>query len=1033
MDETTATANTPQDYLNFLMEVLQKVQENPNPQLIYPFWAQNLDKLDDNFRQILDSWARDKLTQVTTEQADSIAADIVNFSNLIAQFPLGNIAANKEIAIAGYKIALNVFTFDAFPKKWAMTQNNLANAYIDRIRGDIAGNLEVAITCYREALKVRTFELFPYEWAMTQNNLSEAYRNRIGGDKADNLEQAIVACHEALKIRTFDTFPYEWAMTQNNLANAYLERIKGDKADNLEKAITAYTETLKVYTFEAFPQKWAMMQNNLAISYSKRIRGDKADNLEKAITAYNEALKVYTFEAFPQDWAKIQNNLANTYRERIRGDKAENLERAITAYHQVLKVRTFEVFPQQWANTQNNLANAYRERIRGDKAENLEQAIVAYHEALKIRTFDTFPYEWAMTQNNLAAAYSNRIRGDKTENLEKAIASYHNALTIRTKEADPLDCLLTARNLAILHYDEKQWQSATEAYHIAIEAVENARVEALNPHSRQEVLSNAIGVFYRIVQAHLNLNQPDKALEYIERSKARNLVELMTQKNLKPQGVDRATIEQWDELRQRVVNEQIRLQSRSINQNISSSDKLMPYVSDDSHLQEYQQALDNFIEQKITPIDPTFKLTQKVEPIPFKDIQDLIDEQTAILEWYITEDKIIAFIVSSKELIPPNLPSKGGNNARVKVWQSTAEDLQNLLNWKDEYLNLYEHNKNEWIKTLDSRLNNLSEILHLDRVLDLVPESCNQLILVPHYFLHIFPLHTLPLKNGKSLYQCFSKGVGYAPSCQLLKLVQERKSQRQEEFNHLFAIHNPTRPDIKPLLGSNLEIARISQHFDLQNSIILAECQASETMLEQRHENLKSTHCLHFACHGKFNSKSPLDSALLLADPEGNLGESANLTLAEIFEKLNLQKCRLVTLSACESGMIDPTVISDEYIGIPSGFLFAGSLSVVSTLWTVDPLATTLFMTKFYQNLQCHQGCVIIAANKAQTWLRNLTSKKLARIKDSQKFQQLLEEVFENQKRDGKKFKDLLEAAVKRQPYPFANPYYWTAFIATGI
>lgn len=36
-DETTATANTPQDYLNFLTEVLQKVKENPNPQLIYPF------------------------------------------------------------------------------------------------------------------------------------------------------------------------------------------------------------------------------------------------------------------------------------------------------------------------------------------------------------------------------------------------------------------------------------------------------------------------------------------------------------------------------------------------------------------------------------------------------------------------------------------------------------------------------------------------------------------------------------------------------------------------------------------------------------------------------------------------------------------------------------------------------------------------------------------------------------------------------------------------------------------------------------
>ncbi|WP_425365325.1 hypothetical protein [Gloeothece verrucosa] len=54
------------------------------------------------------------------------------------------------------------------------------------------------------------------------------------------------------------------------------------------------------------------------------------------------------------------------------------------------------------------------------------------------------------------------------------------------------------------------------------------------------------------------------------------------------------------------------------------------------------------------------------------------------------------------------------------------------------------------------------------------------------------------------------------------------------------------------------------------------------------------------------------------------------------------------------------------------------------------------------------------------------------RIKNSAKFKQLLDQVFLS-KRDHKKFQDLLEAAVKRQPYPFENPYYWTAFIATGI
>ncbi|MFM6346236.1 MAG: tetratricopeptide repeat protein, partial [Dolichospermum sp.] len=329
-------------------------------------------------------------------------------------------------------------------------------------------------------------------------------------------------------------------------------------------------------------------------------------------------MKVRTFEAFPQDWAWTQNNLAVAYSSRIRGEKAENLETAIAACNEALKVYTFKAFPYEWARTQNNLAIAYSD-TRGEKAENLERAIAACNEALKVYKFDTFPQEWAWIQNYLALTYSNRIEGEKAENLEMAITFYHNALKIRTKEANPQDCLQTARNLANLHYDQKQWQPATEAYNIAVEAVENTRLEALNPYSRQEILSNAIDVFDRIIQAYLNLNQPEKALEYIERSKGRNLVELMTQKNLQPRGISQEIIAQLKELKQRVVDEQIRLQHQSINQKLMGRDNLIPYVQDHSYLKEYQQDLDDFIAREIK--DPLFSLTQKVEPISFTEIQ----------------------------------------------------------------------------------------------------------------------------------------------------------------------------------------------------------------------------------------------------------------------------------------------------------------------------------------------------------------------------------------------------------------------------
>ncbi|MEB3178657.1 MAG: hypothetical protein VKL59_06475, partial [Nostocaceae cyanobacterium] len=185
----------------FLMEVLQAIIDSRgNPDVIYPLLAANTDKLDDIFAEILQLWGTETLAQEEPDRATYIAAVIVEFSNLIQQFPLGSKASNMEIAIAGYEVAATVFTETAFPQQWAMTQNNLGIAYSDRIKGDKADNIESAIAAYKESLKIRTETAFPQDWAMTQNNLGTAYSHRIKGDKADNIESAIAAYKESLKI-----------------------------------------------------------------------------------------------------------------------------------------------------------------------------------------------------------------------------------------------------------------------------------------------------------------------------------------------------------------------------------------------------------------------------------------------------------------------------------------------------------------------------------------------------------------------------------------------------------------------------------------------------------------------------------------------------------------------------------------------------------------------------------------------------------------------------------------------------------------
>ncbi|MBC1196177.1 CHAT domain-containing protein [Microcystis aeruginosa BLCCF158] len=973
-----------------------------------------------------------------------VAGIIQNLCVDISEFPLGSRANNLEIAIKGYHTLLEVYTREAFPDKWATTQNNLGEAYRNRIKGERAKNLEKAITAYNLSLEVYTRDAFPEKWAGTQNNLGNAYRERIRGERADNLELAIVALNQSLEVYTRDAFPEDWARSQNNLGAAYLDRIRGERADNLELAIEAFNLSLEVYTREAFPYEWARSQNNLGNVYQTRIKGEKADNLELAIVAYKLSLKVYTRDAFPDEWARSQNNLGNTY-VRILGERIDNLEFTIVAYNLSLKlkVHTRDAFPDEWTRSQNNFRNTHVRPILGEITDNLELAIAAYNQSLEVYTREAFPEYWARSQNNLGNAYlHNRCfedrfddreertenlklainREERTENLKLAITAYNLSLEVYTPTAYPIYCLGIGRNLGNTANFIKDWETAIKGYNLAIEAVENIRLEALNPQRQQEILSEAMDVYHGIVQCYLNLNQPDRALEYVERSKTRYLVQLLTDRDIYPKGnIPPTIITELDRLRRAIIGEeqQLAIQEQTRNRGVilTPDQRKQPILNDYTHLNKLKQELNQLIDREITPIDPTFSLTQKVESIPLSEIQSLIDQDTAILEWYIAGDSIMAFIVTNEGLIPPNPPSKGGDFDSevqgVKVWQSSESELQTFIETIDNYLQLYysENSKQEWIKKLPNFLQSFSEILHLTEIINLIPSTCQRLIIIPHRFLHILPIHAFPIGEDKVLQNKYT--VQYAPSCQLLQRIQQ---PQQNQLTPLLAIQNPT----KDLIFTDLEVNIIATLF--QPNQIIAKDNATQNTVTTQLKN-SNHHCHHFSCHGSFNPNKPLESALILAEQEP-------LTLGKIFE-LNLKKSRLVVLSACETGMIDIQSISDEYIGLPSGFLFAGSQNVVSSLWTVNDLSTAFLMIKFYQILldSNQQVSMAIALKTAQNWLRNLNREKFT--SESNK---IISKLDNKKPRMAESYKKIAGQLLLQntEEYPFQNPYYWAAFIASG-
>ena len=103
---------------------------------------------------------------------------------------------------------------------------------------------------------------------------------------------------------------------------------------------------------------------------------------------------------------------------------------------------------------------------------------------------------------------------------------------------------------------------------------------------------------------------------------------------------------------------------------------------------------------------------------------------------------------------------------------------------------------------------------------------------------------------------------------------------------------------------------------------------------------------LHVAAHAEVDEVDPLFSRILFSSSPA---ETGLLEAREIF-RLDLGAVKLVTLSACESGL-GKVSRGEEIVGFTRSFLSAGADSVIASLWPVADESTELLMTKLYQEL----------------------------------------------------------------------------------
>ena len=854
---------------------------------------------------------------------------------------------------------------------------------------------------------------------------------------------------------TKEDYPKEWAMTYLNGGAAFLYRIEGERKDNLETAIACLSIALEVLSQEDFPQEWAMIQLNLGNAFFLRISDSEEKNIEAAINFSNEALKVFTKVEFPKEWGIIHLNLGAAFIFRITDEKEKNLETAINYLNQALEVLTKEDFPQEWGLINFNLANALISITGSDKEKNIEIAITKLETALNVFSEEYLPHEWALIQHTLGLAYSQIITENRTENLNKAISYYQAALTIETPQANPFQCLTTANNLGSLAFNEGNWQLAIEAYSTAIEAIENSRLISTDDARRQEIIADYISIYTNIVQALINDGQIQQAIEYAERSRCRRLVDLMASNDLYSDGNIPSEVaeylEEYETLQKRIYEEQNLLSSNSNGSNtqgalVGASTRSITRASVNAMNDKIEQleAKKEKVWQKIRSYDRVLSEQIQVKPIPFDDICKLIpDNQTVLIYCYTTRKKLQFFVIFKDKSV------------KLHVTELKFGQLCDFT--VDSWFVPYLENFKKWQNKMPENLAQLADNLNLFELVKNYLQDIQELIIIPHFYLHSIPFSALPINSSSeetvedNLQELLGERfrLRILPSAQILQFCHQRDSES------ISTVDYGTIEDADNSLPySQFEGEQIAQIFNIPTTNRLkGRTQATVKNYRQLIERVQVIHSCH---HALSRLEKPLESYLKLADGTISLGS----IMSPGWRLPHLQD---VFLSCCETnlGMIE---LSDDPLTIATGFLCAGARNVVSTLWKVDDLATAIFSIIYYQ-LRKDGLERPTALQQAQYQLKNLTREELKQrfypqiqsylqtqleltkekydqtksqlkklTKGTSEYKQI--ETEKNEWRDinyklGKQ-KALLEIPLE-QSLPFAHPYYWAGFISQGL
>ncbi|MTJ55894.1 tetratricopeptide repeat protein [Anabaena sp. UHCC 0253] len=829
----------------------------------------------------------------------------------------------------------------------AFINNNIGRVY------EFQGETQKALEYYHKALPLlRAVEDRGGE-ATTLNNIGSVYSNL--GEK----QKALEYYNQALPLSRELEDKRGEAINLNNIGLVYSD------LEEKQKALEYYNQALSLRRELEDKRGEAITLNNIGSLYENL--GEK----QKALEYYKQALPLLRAVEDRGGEATTLNNIGLVYF--LREEKQEALE----YYNQaLLLIRTIRDKRRE-ATTLGNIGTVYHSQGEKQKAlENYNQAL------LLIRTIRDKSGE-ATTLNNIGNVYSNL--GEKQKALEYLNQALPILRTVGNKDGEATNLY----NIAYVQRSQNNLQAALTNIQSTIKIIEELRTKIASTELRTSYFGTKQGYykFYIDLLMQLHKQNPNKgydaqALHISESSRARGLVELLTEANINIR----------KDINPQLLAEETRLQSLRDGKEKLLSQLMSQPKPPNEIIQTTNQEIQNIIQQqkelknKLRATNKEYANLKYPQPLTLPQIQQQLDPDTVLLQYSLGAENSYLWLVTNNSFTTYQLPKETDINkitqpliSKLKAPviagaspQETAKDVAKTAKAANELSQVI-------LKPVADKLGKKRLVIVADGILHQIPfavlsditeKTKYQPLLVNHEIINLpsitsLSTHREKLKNRKIAPKKLavladpvfsnndSRVTGKTEIASSTDLDLERSALRRSSAN---------RGTLSRLPGTRKEAEAVLKFVPNNESIKAFDFDANYEWVMR--EKLNQYQMVLFATHGLIDMKNPELSGIVLSlfDQQGN-PKKGFLRLDDIFN-LDLP-AELVVLSACESGLGEE-VKGEGLIGLTRGFMYAGAAKVVISLWNVNDEATAELMTEFSGQVLKKGQSPIVALRNAQ-------------------------------------------------------------------